>query len=725
MQLARMRTVLILAVAVTALVGSPALAQDAAKDIFGGGGKPKESFADLFKAEASFEPKEARPGDMVTWKLTMNTAPGWHTYPTRQVDPRAASTINELKWENEGGLRRIGALQEPSGKPELDPVLGFKIVKHKGQVVWTQRFQVPPDAKPGQTTVTARLKAQVCQASCITGTVELAAPLTILEGSPLPPGALNAPSGRGAGTDSAIILDAVASLTKEIQALQEAIKNGTAARPAEQPTGTGQPNTREDYEVIIAKLEGNGRASQTQTNSDLLPFLLTGALWGFISLVTPCVFPMIPITVSFFLKQSEKEHHRPITNALVYCATIVVVLTIAAVSLLSTFQTLSQNPLMNFGLGALFVFFALSLFGMYEIELPAGLARFTSAREGQGGLVGTMFMALTFTIVSFACVAPFLGGFAGTAVQSRPLYHIVLGGLAFAATFASPFFLLALFPSFLKKLPKSGSWLNSVKVVMGFLELAAALKFLRAGELYLLQGGTPAFFTYDLVLGMWVAMCVLCGLYLLGIYRLPHDTPIEHLSVSRLLFSLLFVSLGFYFLPALFHGPEGEKQRPGGQIFAWVDSFLLPEPDEGKGELPWSKDLKQTLAKAREQQQMTGQRRLVFIDFTGVGCTNCKINEKDMFPRPRIKELLKQYALVQLYTDTGDVIGKDNLWFQDEAFGDVALPLYVILEPLPDGTIKVWGTRGGKLNDEEDFARFLREPLTGGGMPGGAVQAMR
>src|SRR5207247_865914 len=167
----------------------------------------------------------------------------------------------------------------------------------------------------------------------------------------------------------------------------------------------------------------------------------------------------------FFLKQSEQKHHRPITMALVYCATIVFVLTIAAVLLLSLFREMSTNPYMNLALGVLFVVFALSLFGMYDLELPSGLARFTSSREGRGGLVGTMFMALTFTIVSFACVAPFLGGFGGTAATSGMTWtHRVLGGLAFSVTFASPFFVLALFPTLLKQLPKSGNWLNAVKV---------------------------------------------------------------------------------------------------------------------------------------------------------------------------------------------------------------------------------------------------------------------
>jgi len=175
-----------------------------------------------------------------------------------------------------------------------------------------------------------------------------------------------------------------------------------------------------------------------------------------VSCFTPCVFPMIPITVSYFLKQSEKEPHRPVTMALVYCGTIVVVLTIAAVLLLSFFRYLSVNPVMNFGIGLLFIFFALSLFGMYEIELPSGLARFTSAREGQGGLVGTMFMALTFTILSFACVAPFLGASAVTAATDKHgLLYTGLGGLAFATTFAAPFFVLALFPALLNRLPRA------------------------------------------------------------------------------------------------------------------------------------------------------------------------------------------------------------------------------------------------------------------------------
>src|SRR5262249_9670782 len=184
-------------------------------------------------------------------------------------------------------------------------------------------------------------------------------------------------------------------------------------------------------------------------------------------------------------------------------------------------------------------------------------------------------------------------------------------------TFASPFFVLALFPALLKKMPKSGSWLNTVKVVMGFLEFAAALKFFRSSELVLLD--KPVLFTYDLVLGLYVALALLCGLYLLGVYRLPHDSPQEHVSVPRLLFSMAFLGLGFYLMPGLFKSGEARaNQRPNGAIFAWLDSFLLPD---GRSHLPWTGDLDQGLKEALAQ----GKR--VFVDFTGVTCTNCSINQ--------------------------------------------------------------------------------------------------
>ena len=652
--------------------------------------KPAKPGADAASAiskridlSVSVTPPQARRGETVKLTITGRPKPGYHTYPiTQRTAAEDEDTLSKPpKYEEAPGLKPLWPLTESEPVVVNEGDLG-SYLEYKGEFTWSQDILILPEARPGPIPLRFALRLQVCAAGCVWIDPRLEATINVKDAPAVP---------------------LSAQLKERLKDKQPPIK------------------------VIIPPGSDDG-ASTTGQSAGLLAFILAGIFWGAVSLVTPCVFPMIPITVSFFLKQSEREHYRPVTMALVYCSTIVVVLTIAAFALLSFFRWLSINPIMNFALGALFVFFALSLFGMYEIELPSGLARFTSAREGKGGLVGTMFMALTFTIISFACVAPFLGGFGGTAATADTNWsHRILGGLAFSATFASPFFLLALFPNLLKRMPKSGNWLNSVKVVMGFLELAAALKFFRTAELILLP--QPALFTYDLVLGIYVALCLLCGLYLLNVYRLPHDTPAEHLSVPRMLVSGLFLSLGFYLMPALFkYNSAGDNQRPGGVVFAWLDSFLLP--DEVNSDLPWTGDLKGGLREA------FAQHKLVLVDFTGVSCTNCKLNERDIFPQPDVKRLLKQYVLVQLYTDKvpdryyspdelaqfgggtarqrADAVA--NLAIQRKEFGTEQLPLYAILKPDADGTYKVVASyQEGKINNKSAFGQFLKKPLDANG----------
>jgi Thioredoxin-like len=250
-------------------------------------------------------------------------------------------------------------------------------------------------------------------------------------------------------------------------------------------------------------------------------------------------------------------------------------------------------------------------------------------------------------------------------------------------------------------------------VVMGFLELAAALKFFRTAEIRLLP--STEYFTYELVLGGWVAISFACGLYLLNIYRLPHDEEKPNIGVVRLLFALLFLGLGIYLMPAMFKGIEGKPQRPSGTVYAWVESFLLPESQSHE----WSTDLKESI----EQSRKTGQP--LFVDFTGVTCTNCKYNESTVFTRPEIQQSLEKFELVQIYGDevparayTSDP-GDDarnaeaiaNAKFQLNLFGDVARPLYAILVPKPDGKLKLLGIREGKINDPGEFATWLRDSL--------------
>jgi thiol:disulfide interchange protein DsbD len=539
----------------------------------------------------------------------------------------------------------------------------------------------------GKTELNFSIKLQVCDSKCVWGEHLFSIPVSVSKADPLEP----------------------SQDLKQKLTIKEAPPKIVADPKSNNPKGNKQQTNTDNSKT---------------TTEGLLAFALQGMFWGAISLVTPCVFPMIPITVSYFLKQSEKTHHRPVAMAVVYSLTIVIVLTIAAVALLSFFRLLSVHPAMNFGLGCLFVFFSLSLLGMYEIELPSGLAHFTSSKQGQGGMVGTIFMALTFTIVSFACVAPFLGGFGGTASGSNLTFlHRLLGGFAFSVTFASPFFLLALFPGMLKKLPKSGNWLNSVKVVMGFLELAAAIKFFRAGELVLFP--EPLIFTYDFSMAITVIIALCCGLYLLGFLQLPHDMPSEHTSVPGVVIGCLFLAFGLYLTPALLKLKEdGSRLRPSGMIFAWVDSFLLPEEND---DLPFIGDLNRGLEEAKKQNKM------VFIDFTGVTCTNCKINEANVFPIKDVRELLKKFVLVQLYTDRvpdklyspeersafqGSATkqradANKNLDFQKLKFNTEQLPLYVIVKPDASGFIEVARYDEGKINDISAFVKFLRSGLNG------------
>jgi thiol:disulfide interchange protein DsbD len=645
-----------------------------------------DPFSDANKAGVTL--KDVKPGQAFRLTITGTPKQGFHTYPlTRRSTQQQEEQLSTLTYDKSDIFVPLWPiLESPPQAVNEGSELGI-LLEHAKPFTWTQDIYVRPEAKPQTAHLKFKVRLQVCdEKSCLWGDHLFNVPLAVVSGPAEP-------------------------INPELKTRLE----------------TKDPG----IEVVSVSAEEVESPKGSSGTSGLLAFILQGMFWGAISLVTPCVFPMIPITVSFFLKQSEKEHNRPILMAAVYCGTIVTVLTISAVALLSVFQEVSTHPITNFFMGGLFIFFALSLFGMYDIELPSGLAAFTSKREGQGGLIGTMFMALTFTIISFACVAPFLGGFGGTAAgggSTLSWTHRIFGGLAFSATFASPFFVLALFPSLMRKMPRAGTWMNSVKVVMGFLELAAALKFIRAGELVALPEAT--YFTFDTVMALYVAIAVMAGLYLLNVYRLPHDTPVDNLGVMRMLMGLSFLGLGIYLAPSLMKSYDKKEdrwysQRSTGVVYAWVESFLLPD---SQGELPWQRSLEKGLAEARQKG------RLVFVDFTGETCTNCSYNENSVFTKPTVKELLLKYTLVQLYTDKvkqklyteeelqefGTSVARQkeeaaaNRKFQGERFNDTRLPLYVILQPLGDGKFReVARYDEGKINDPAAFVRFLRNPLQG------------
>jgi thiol:disulfide interchange protein DsbD len=408
---------------------------------------------------------------------------------------------------------------------------------------------------------------------------------------------------------------------------------------------------------------------------------------GFLALLTPCVFPMIPITISFFLKRGEDKNTSPVKGALVYMFGIVMTFTLLGM-LLAIFlgasgaTQLASNPYVNLFIAALFIYFAFSLFGFYEIDLPQSLKRFSLQRENSEGYAGILFMALTFTLTSFTCTVAFMGLILVAASQGEWFWPII-GMLIFSLAFASPFFLLALFPHYLTKMPQSGSWLNSVKVIMGFLEIAAAFKFISNTDLVWQWD----IFTYEVVLICWAIIMALCSLYIVGYIRFKNDSKIEF-SYQRSLLSIIFFALSLYLLSGNF----------GYRINGTIESYLPPKKEYSN--LNWVNSLEQGFQLAKQDN------RNIFIDFTGVTCTNCRWMETNIFTQQSVEQLMEQFVLVSLYTDAGDNY-LEKRQYQIDRFETAALPYYVILDK-EDSIIAEFP---GMSRNVDDFIEFLESGL--------------
>lgn len=697
--------------------------------------KLPKGFVERADLRVEIVPPNAKVKETVTVRFTIIPKDGAWTYPAFPKDKEQFR--NDIIAPAPSDLVFIGPITDPpvewkekqrqGGKPgELDQYTGKEIT-------WELKAVVSPKAKPGPKELTLNtFRLQVCNdEKCVTlngekippkefrveegegkvNEADLKEALKVLDGAqPAPPQPPAPP-----GPEAAPTRTADGALAKPVAAEVLAPKSGSR-KAAKTPAAYSDELLKTVLPSIVVADDADTTPEARKDKGGLWAFVLTAAAWGLISLVTPCVFPMIPITVSIFMKQADGSMRQRLKLAGVYSLTIITVLGLSAFALLKFMAWLSVHPVTNLLLAALFVVLALSLFGMYELTLPNALQRRLQSKQSQGGVVGTIFGALAFTVISFTCVAPFLGGFAGISAGNEgggslisvPTWKEVAGGLAFATAFAAPFFVLALVPGLMKALPKSGGWLDSVKVVMGFLELAAALKFLRAAELPVFS--PTQYFTFDLVLGGWVAISAACGLYLLNVYRLPHDEEKPNIGVPRLLFALMFLGLALYLAPALLKTSEGKAQRPGGVVYAWVEAFLLPETE------PWPTDLKDAVARSK------GNGRPVFVDFTGVNCSNCKYNEEHVFARPEFRARFDEFEKVQLYTDvvpgTAYLVdpgenaraaeARTNGKFQDELFGEITLPMYAVFMPQPDGKLKLVSKFDkGKINDPAEFAAFL------------------
>ncbi len=418
--------------------------------------------------------------------------------------------------------------------------------------------------------------------------------------------------------------------------------------------------------------------SPAKTDEPLLPFLLTAFGFGLAALFTPCVFPMIPITVSFFLNQSTsrpgEQRRGGWKQALLFCIGIIVLFTglgflVTAIAGPFGVVQLGSSPWVNGFIALVFFIFGLSLLGAFELRLPSGvLTKLNQASQG-GGYAGTLLMGLTFSLTSFACIGPIVGPLLIASVQSKGAQP-VLGMLAFATGLAAPFFLLALFPSYLKKLPRSGGWMVRVKIVLGFIVLAVMLKYISNVDQVL----QTHWLTRERFLAAWIVLFALPGIYLLGLLPMEGIKRDEPLGVTRALIASLFLIFSISLIPGLFNGRLGDLDafipESSGAVFGTPVAQAEAAPANY-----FKNQLGAALSAARQQN------KLVLVNFTGYACTNCHWMKANMFPRPEIQTALKDLVIVDLYTDGTDAESDANQKLEDQKFHTVSIPFYAILDP--------------------------------------------
>lgn len=414
--------------------------------------------------------------------------------------------------------------------------------------------------------------------------------------------------------------------------------------------------------VAVKKNEDKFQSEKEEGSKGLWSIFLVAFLSGFVALLTPCVFPMIPMTVSFFIKQSQSKV-KGIRNAIIYGLSIIVIYVLLGTIITAIFgadalNALATNVWFNVIFFILLVVFAISFLGAFEIVLPNSWANKADKQADRGGLVGIFFMALALAIVSFSCTGPIVGTILVEAASKGGVAPVI-GMLGFSSAIALPFALFAAFPGWLNSLPKSGGWLNTVKVVLGFLELALAFKFLSQADLVL----QLHFLEREVFLAIWIAIFGALSLYLLGKIQLPHDSPLKHISVGRLLLGLLTLSFTVYMIPGLWGAPlnlisafpppldYSESPYGVGNAKGGVSSASHAELPEGAHllaphDILAFNDYDQGLAYAKKVGKP------VMLDFTGWACVNCRKMEQNVWVKPEVLLQLKNdVVLISLYVD--------------------------------------------------------------------------
>ena len=522
-----------------------------------------------------------------------------------------------------------------------------------------------------------------------------------------------------------------AAAPKQIKAIIEwqACREGACSAPEEQEIIITLPATAELNSGANTTTTGSIR--DAQSSKSLWSTILEAILWGFVALLTPCVFPMVPMTVSFFLKKSgDKTKGR--FMAMMYGLSIVALYTIPiAIIILITyfaggdsgivfiFNWLATHWIPNLLFFIIFMIFAASFFGAFEIVMPTSLVNKADAKSEKGGLFGVFFMALTLVLVSFSCTGPIVGTILIKSTQGE-IWEPIITMLAFSAAFALPFTIFAFVPSLLKNLPKSGGWLNSVKVVLGFLELALGLKFLSVADQIYGWG----ILDREVYLALWIVIFTLLGFYLLGKIRFANDSPAGHLTVTRLILSIIVFSFVVYMIPGMWGAPlkaiSGYLPPIESQDFV-ISSNSVATDGAAKSSTISNSNKVYNFKEALRLSEQSGKP--IFLDFTGKACVNCREMEARVLSNSRVQQILSEnYIVLELYGDTRNPLpesewvktsggtllktdGKVNSNLLLERYGVNAMPYYLLLDSKGN---PLTAPRGYNLNVEE-FIAYLQQ----------------
>lgn len=525
----------------------------------------------------------------------------WHLYSQFNPEEGASLPLEISPVDENAPFKLLGKAQESKTYKEYSDVWEKEETFFKEKATLTQRIQL---TNKDITTIKLNLFAQVCKEVCI-----------------------------NIDEDFTFSLDGSA-ITKEVVIVNERDKAMSQALKLD----------LKNTEALESESEGGS----------LLKTFLLGFLGGLIALLTPCVFPMIPLTVSFFTKQSQNRA-KGISNAILYGFFIILIYSLLSLPFHliegldpSILNTISTNAWLNLFFFVILVVFAFSFFGYFEITLPSSWGNKADSASSVGGIVGIFFMALTLAIVSFSCTGPILGSLLVGSIEEAS--YLTAGMVGFGAALGLPFALFALFPSWLNSLPKSGGWLNTVKVVIGFIELAFAFKFLSNADLVIRLG----LLKREIFIGIWLILVIGLVLYVFKRIKFPHDGPDKKLSFSRISFGVLLISFGIYIAPGILKNPTWELKLLSGFPPPQFYSVYAQESECPLG-LDCYKDFETGLAVAK------AQNKPILLDFTGWACVNCRKVEENIWRDPEVFNVLNErYVLISLYVDDRKELPKEQ-----------------------------------------------------------------